>query len=73
MLTILLIVLTVIVFGKLFIFGLKAAWGLSKILLTCVLLPIVLILLVLGGLFIIAIPILACVGLVTIIYMVNNR
>ena len=73
MLTILLIVLTVIVFGKLFTFGLKAAWGLSKILLTCVLLPIVLILLVLGGLFIIAIPILACVGLVTIIYLVKNQ
>ena len=73
MLTVLLIILTVLIFGKLFAFGLKAAWGLSRILLTCVLLPIVLILLMLGGLFIIAIPILACVGLATIIYMVKNR
>lgn len=38
------------VFGKLLMFGIKAAWGISKFLLTIVLLPVILIGLVVGGL-----------------------
>ena len=37
------------IFGKLFFFGLKAAWGLSKFVLTIILLPITLILMVSCG------------------------
>ena len=73
MLTMIFIIVTVILFGKLFSFALKAAWGLSRILLTCIVFPIVLILLALGGVFIIAVPVLACVGVATIIYMIKNK
>ena len=45
-------------------FGIKAAWGISKILLTIVLLPVILIGLVVGGLIYLAFPILIVVGIV---------
>ena len=38
------------IFGKLFFFGLKAAWGLSKFILTIILLPITLMVMVSCGL-----------------------
>ncbi len=53
-----------IVFGKLFIFGIKAAWGISKILVTVVLLPLTLIGLIIGGLFYIAVPLLIVFGII---------
>ena len=37
------------IFGKLFFFGLKAAWGLSKFVLTIILLPITLMVMVSCG------------------------
>ena len=43
-------ILMIFVFGKLFFFGLKAAWGLSKFVLTIILLPITLIMMVSAGL-----------------------
>ena len=55
------------IFGKLLIFGIKAAWGLSKFLLTVVLLPLILIGLVVGGLMYIAFPILIVVGIVAFV------
>ena len=45
-------------------FGIKAAWGISKCLLTIVLLPVILIGLVVGGLIYLAFPILIVVGIV---------
>lgn len=50
-------------------FAFKAAWGISKIVVTLVLLPIFLIGLVLKGLVSIAIPILVVVGIVSLIKM----
>ena len=47
-----------------FVFGIKAAWGISKFLLTIVLLPVILIGLVVGGLIYLAFPILIVVGIV---------
>ena len=55
------------VFGKLFIFGVKAAWGISKLLLTVVFLPLILIGMVIGGLMSIAFPILIVVGIVALV------
>lgn len=55
------------VFGKLFFLGIKAAWGISKFLLTIVLLPVFLIGLVIGGLIYIAFPILIVVGIVAMV------
>lgn len=54
-----------IVFGKLFIFGMKATWGITKILVTVVLLPLGLIAMVLGGLFSLALPLLIVIGIVS--------
>jgi len=56
-----------LVFGKIFGFALKAAWGISKIICTVVLLPIILIGLVLMGLIGIALPLLLIVGAVSMV------
>ena len=50
----------------------KAAWGISKILFTLVLLPIILIVLVIAGFIYIAIPILAIVGVIALVSGVNK-
>lgn len=55
------------VFGKLFFFGIRAAWGISKFILTIVLLPVFLVGLVIGGLIYIAFPILLVVGIVAMV------
>ena len=55
------------IFGKLLIFGIKAAWGISKLVVTIVFLPLILIALVLGGLLYIAFPILIVIGIVALI------
>ena len=52
------------VFGKLVIFGIKAAWGVSKFFVTVVLFPLILIGLVVGGFIYIAFPILIVIGIV---------
>ena len=66
MVTIVFFILMLMIFGKLLIFGIKAAWGISKFLLTVVLLPVILIGLVIGGLFSIALPILLVIGVVSL-------
>ena len=71
MLTLLFLVLLFLVFGKLLLFAIKAAWGLSKIICTVILLPIVLIFLVLAGLIGIALPVLLIIGLVVLILSRN--
>ncbi|MDY2813268.1 MAG: hypothetical protein SOU03_04815 [Dorea sp.] len=66
MLTLLFTILLFFVFGKLLIFAVKAAWGLSKIVCTVVLLPLVLIGLVVVGLVKIAFPVLVIVGIISL-------
>ncbi len=66
MLTLIFIVLMIMVFGKILKFAVKAAWGLSKVICSVVLLPLVLIVLLIKGLIEIAFPLLiivACVSL----------
>ena len=67
MLSLLFAICMIWVFGKLFIFGIKAAWGISKFIVTVVLLPLVLIGLVVGGFIYLAFPILVVVGIVSLI------
>ena len=55
------------VFGKILLFGIKAAWGISKFFVTVVLLPLVLIGMVVGGLIYIAFPILIVIGIISLI------
>lgn len=72
MLTLLFLILLFLVFGKLLKFAIKAAWGLSKIICTVILLPLVLIVLVLAGLIGIALPALLMIGLVVLILPRNG-
>ena len=67
MLTILFWVLMFMTFGKILKFAIKAAWGITKILVSLVFLPITLIFLVLQGLLILALPILLVVGIISLI------
>ena len=67
MLSLLFAICMIWVFGKLFIFGIKAAWGISKFIVTVVLLPLVLIGLVVGGFIYLAFPILRVVGIVSLV------
>lgn len=73
MLELIFAILFLIIFGKLLIFGIKAAWGLSKILLTIVFLPISLLFMVIGGLMSIALPILLVVGVVSTVLIKSSR
>ena len=53
------------IFGKLFFFGLKAAWGLAKFVLTIILLPITLMVMVSCGLLYFAFVLLIVVGIIS--------
>lgn len=66
MLSLLFTILMIAVFGKLIGFAIKATWGISKVIVTLVLLPLLLIGLVLGGLFSVAFPILIIVGIIAL-------
>lgn len=67
MLTLLFTVLLFLVFGKILIFAVKAAWGISKIVCTVVLLPLVLIGLVFVGLIKLAVPVLLILGVASLL------
>lgn len=67
MLTIAFAVLMIVVFGKLAIFAFKATWGIAKILLSVVFLPIIIIGFFISGLLYIAFPILIVVGIIALI------
>lgn len=55
------------VFGQILFLGIKAAWGLTKILFIVLFWPLILIVMVLCGLMYIAFPILAIIGLISLI------
>ena len=70
MLTLIFIILMFMVFGRILRFAIKAAWGVSKIICSVVLLPIFLICLLVVGFVEIALPILILVGIIS---MLTNR
>ena len=55
------------VFGKLLCFGLKAAWGISRFVLNIVFLPLILIVMVAGGLLSVAFPLLLIIGVIGLV------
>ncbi|MBE5892656.1 MAG: hypothetical protein E7286_04655 [Lachnospiraceae bacterium] len=57
-------ILMFVVFGKLLKFAIKATWGIAKIVVSLIMLPLFLIVLVLSGLIALALPILLVVGIV---------
>lgn len=67
MLNLLFWILMIMTFGKIFKFALKAAWGISKIIVSLVFLPLFLVVLVIQGLVFLALPILLIVGVISLI------
>ena len=61
--TILFSLLMFMIFGKILMFAIRAAWGVSKVVASVILLPILLVGLVLAGLVKIALPLLLIIGL----------
>lgn len=59
-------ILMLVVFGNILIFAIKMTWGITKVIFSLILLPVTLIFLVLGGLFSIAVPLLAVIGLISL-------
>ena len=59
----------IVVFVKILVFAVKAAWGISKIIVTVVLLPLILLGLVLKGLIDLAFPILLIIGVVSFLVL----
>lgn len=67
MLTLLFTICMIWFIGKFFIFGLKASWGILKLLCTVVIFPVILIGMVVGGLVYIAFPLLLIGGIIGLI------
>ena len=70
MLTLIFLILLLWFFIKLLIFGVKAAWGISKIILT-ILWPVLLIGLIIAGLFYIAVPALVIFAVIAFVVTRN--
>ena len=66
MLTFIFTIFMFLIFGKILVFAVKAAWGISKIIASAVLLPLFLIGLVAVGLIKIAFPVLLIVGVISL-------
>ena len=60
-------ILMFMTFGKILKFALRAAWGISKIIVSLVFLPLFLVMLVFQGLLFLALPILLIVGIISLI------
>lgn len=73
MLTLIFFILLLTIFGKLLAFSIKAAWGITKILFTVVFIPLILIIMVVCGLMYVALPVLAVIGIVALVYRKNNN
>lgn len=73
MLTIIFLVMFFAIFGGIIKFAFKAAWGIMKILVFLVLLPVILIGLLIGGLVTLALPLLVIVGVVFLVKAMLRR
>jgi hypothetical protein len=56
-----------LIFGKLLLFAVRAAWGVSKVVVSLIMLPIGLVLLVGFGLIKLALPLLLIIGLISLL------
>ncbi len=63
MFTILSLVLFMMVFGKLLIFAIKVGWGILKIATYLIFLPVLVLMLIFGGMFYIALPVMLIAGI----------
>lgn len=67
MLGILFWILFIMIFGRIILFAFKAAWGITKVLFTIVIFPLVLVGMVVSGLLSLALPLLLIGGVVALI------
>ena len=67
MLSVLFVICLIWFIGKFFIFGLKASWGIMKLLCAVVFFPVILIGLVVGGLLYIAFPVLIIGAIIALV------
>ena len=63
MLTLLMMIMFFAVFGKLLVFAFKVGWGMLKIAAYLIFLPAIVLMLIFGGLFYVALPILIVAGI----------
>ncbi len=67
MFTLIFFILFIMIFGKIIIFGVKAAWGIGKLLFSVVLLPLIILALFFAGLIYVAFIALVIVGMIALI------
>lgn len=67
MFTAIIIIALIFVIWKVIVFGIKAAWGIAKILAPVILLPVIVIALVYFGLKYIALPVVIIAGIISIV------
>ena len=67
--SIIFVILMLVVFGKILKFAIKATWGIAKIVVFLVLLPLILVGLVLSGVIVLALPILIVVGIIAFVIL----
>ena len=67
MLTLLFVIMMVGVFGRLAGFAFRMSWGFLRVLLTLIFLPVIIIACFAGGLLFLAFPVLAVVGLISLL------
>ena len=65
--SLLFVILMLVIFGKVLKFAIKMTWGIAKIVVTLVLLPVILVGLVLSGLIVLALPILIVMGIIVFV------
>ncbi|MBR6396565.1 MAG: hypothetical protein IKS09_06320 [Lachnospiraceae bacterium] len=63
----LLIIISMAIMFKILVFGLKAAWGIARLLLTLIVFPVIMVGLLMAGLIYLAIPILIVAGIIALI------
>lgn len=66
MLTLLFVICMFGIFGKLIGLAFKMTWGIAKVLFTLVFLPVILVGLAMGGLLVVAFPLLIVIGIVSL-------
>ena len=67
MLSVLFLICLIWFIGKFFLFGLKASWGIMKLLCTVVFFPVILIGMVVGGMLYIAFPVLIIGAIIALV------
>ncbi|MBO4844740.1 MAG: hypothetical protein J5525_00270 [Lachnospiraceae bacterium] len=63
----LLIIISMAIMFKILVFGLKAAWGIARLLLTLIVFPVIMVGLLMAGLIYLAIPILIIAGIIALV------